>query len=326
MPAGALTVPPGERTLELRYSRVSMAAADKLRFRYRLQGVDRAWIDAGARRVAYYTKLPPGRYRFEVAADLPDAPPVSAATLDIVLAPYFRETGASRALLIAALAALALAIHRVRLGRLAGRHRAVLAERARIARDLHDTLAQGFTGIALHLEAANKRLDAQPERARESLERAKALANSSLVEARRAVWDLREEPRHDGGLLAALADTARTLGAEVPVRMQIRGKPAPLPPRTTEVLTRVGQESVTNALKHAGARELRFTLAFDDARVELRIEDDGRGFDVNAPPAAGHMGLAGMRGRVEELGGTLVIESADGSGTSVSVVLPTGQP
>jgi signal transduction histidine kinase/ligand-binding sensor domain-containing protein len=327
LPAGggrALTVPPGPRDLSVRYTAPSFTAPERIRFRYRLEGFDADWIDAGARRSAFYTRLPPGAYRFLVEARAEDGSFRSAAEpLALVLQPRLYERWQLKLALALCAAALAVLLHRLRVLRIEGRHAAVLAERNRIARELHDTLAQGFTGITLHLRTALGRIDAgSPARARQNIEEADALARSSLADSRSAVWDLRAQALVHGGLVHALTEMARRLSVDAPIDVEVKGRATRLPEEQELVFVRVAQEAVTNALRHARATRIAIELVFDADATSLTVKDDGAGFDAAAPAASGRFGLLGMRERAAALGGAVDIKSEPGAGTTVAVRLP----
>jgi signal transduction histidine kinase len=219
----------------------------------------------------------------------------------------------------------------IQLGHLAqrGEDAAVLEERNRMAREIHDTLAQGFTGIVVQLEAAEDTLTTEPDAAQAHLDRARALARDSLAEARRSVWALRPRALEGGDLAGALDLAAQALTAGTPTRaaVHVHGVPRPLPPDLAGHLLRIGQEALTNAVRHAAARQVAIDLTYDPAAVGLRVRDDGRGFDpaAPAPAAGGGLGLPGMRERAAGMGGTLTLTSAPGAGTEVRVQVPVGQ-
>jgi signal transduction histidine kinase len=216
--------------------------------------------------------------------------------------------------------------------------RTLYEERVRIARDLHDSLEQDLLGITLQLNATDKLL-AQPEQARRSLQLAAAMVRRSQAETHRAVWDLRERRPGQDGLVATLREAIAGLapprtgagtddaGRDLVPRVEVRvhGEQRELPAQVQNHLLRVAVEAVTNAVKHAGATRIEIDLRFDEGRVELRVRDDGRGFDADRlpPPSSGHFGLFGMRERAEKLNGHLVIRSRPGEGTEIALGVPT---
>lgn len=329
--AARIEVPPDTATLEFHYTGLSLVAPERVRFRYKLENYDADWIDAGPRRTAYYTRVRPGTYRFQVMAANNDGVWNRAGTaLDLRVLPRFYQTRAFQALLtLAALAAVWL-LHRYRLTQVRARFAAVASERNRISREIHDTLAQGFAAISMQLEVASKMSATAPQRATEHIQNAKELVRSSLAEARRSMWALRESARDDSDLAKALIDLARstTRGSTLQFGFRSTGPIRPLPAQAREQLLRIAQEAITNILRHSGAR--RFSIDLDYGRRELTmiVRDDGRGIDpaadpAVAEPAAGdHLGLVGMRERAKELGGTMRIESRAGEGTAVVVQVP----
>lgn len=209
----------------------------------------------------------------------------------------------------------------------AEREAGALAERGRLSRDLHDTLAQGFTSIVMHLEAADALMPADaPER--RPVADARRIARDSLGEVRRLVWALRPTQLRDADLAAALGRMVEAWGTEhrIAAMFRLDGQAPVLPPAVEVTLLRIAQESLSNVARHAGATTVDVVLTLFDDAVHLDIRDDGVGFDPDAPPlvagvAAGGFGLPGIRERVEAQGGSVEIESAIGSGTTIAVAL-----
>ncbi|HVA22846.1 MAG TPA: GAF domain-containing protein [Chloroflexota bacterium] len=199
-------------------------------------------------------------------------------------------------------------------------------ERNRLAREIHDTLAQGFTGIILQLEAAEQVLAKEPPAALEHIDRARALARESLQEARRSVWNLLPGQLERDTLDGAIFQAVKDIGTEgdVEAGFSCTGEPRTLSVEAQTCLLRVTQEALANVRKHAQARRVEVTLAYEDAGVSLSIRDDGRGFDPAAPGPAGGgsgFGLIGMRERCRLANGVLTVESAPGQGTVIHVFL-----
>lgn len=204
-----------------------------------------------------------------------------------------------------------------------GRQAAILDERNRLARDIHDTLAQGFTGVIVQLEAAEDAIACcRRKEANKHLHRAGELARQSLNEARRSVHALRPQALQRGNFWEALKGVVKntTAGTALHTNFELRGKLRELPPAWQENLLRIGQEALTNALKYARPRNFETRLIFNTKGLRLELRDDGDGFKVNAQHDG--FGLAGMRERVEGMGGNLNIDSARGKGTKVIVTLP----
>ena len=200
---------------------------------------------------------------------------------------------------------------------------AVLEERNRMARDMHDTLAQGFTGVIVQLEAVEEAMSKdQAVKASGHLNRAGDLARESLREARRSVQALRPQALEEKQLSEALKDLIEkmTRGTTVHAKFTLQGKRRKLPPEWETNLLRIGQEVLTNVLRHARANEFKVLLVFDSSEIRLELRDNGCGFN----PQRKHegFGLQGMRERAEGMGGQLTIQSAPGKGTAISIVLP----
>ncbi|MBI4660175.1 MAG: hypothetical protein HY735_15150 [Verrucomicrobia bacterium] len=318
---------PGSRELTFHYTALSFLAPKKVRFRYKLEGIDADWIEAGTRRLAFYNELPPGGYRFRVTACNNDGVWNDAgASFAFTLAPHFYQTNWFYALgaLAVALAAWSFHLHRMR--RAQAQFSLVLAERNRIARELHDTLAQGFAGIAFQLEAVATKLTEAPGQAQQHLTLALNMVRHSLMEARRSVMNLRSTALENGDLSTALADTARQMIGHRAVEVQVEtvGAVRPLPAKIENNLLRVGQEAITNSLRHSEARRIRIDLNYQPQEVVLRIEDDGKGFTVPASPRlnGAHFGLLGMQERAKQMGAKLSVQSKPGEGTEVLVQVP----
>jgi two-component system NarL family sensor kinase len=198
-------------------------------------------------------------------------------------------------------------------------------ERNRLAREIHDTLAQGLTAITLQLETADALLEAQdaPERSRQAIAQALLLARSNLEEARRSVLDLRAAPLQDHTLAQALAALAAEWSGNgpAPVRFHTAGGSRPLPPRVEAGLYRIAQEALTNAARHARASIIRVELAAEPGQVRLTIDDDGRGFEPDQI-TGDRFGLLGLNERARLLGGSLSLQSSPGEGTRVEVTVP----
>lgn len=205
---------------------------------------------------------------------------------------------------------------------------AILAERERIARELHDTLAQGFTSILLQIEAARSLLGESEKAAHVPLERAQDLARESLAEARRAIWAIRPRILGQSDLPTALAWLVRDMaaGSGVAVEFTTRGTPRALTVDIETNLLRIIQEAVTNALRHARARTIRVKLTFSEDLLRASVEDDGRGFSPRAARADDGFGLISMRERAESLGGKLVISSHPARGTRILAKVPLPKP
>ena len=218
------------------------------------------------------------------------------------------------------------ALRRARERTLKARFTAMLDERNRLARELHDTLLQGFTGVALKLVAITNQADGAPgmvDKLRDLID----LAHRTLTDARRAVWDLRSAPPVGDNLPTALRSTAEHVlrTTDLALEFATEGKQGIIDPEIEAVILRVMQEALTNIVKHAAARTVRVTLAYDARRVRLSIADDGSGFVVHPDlhSYGGHWGLLGMRERATQLHGTLSVQSTPGGGTEIVLLVPS---
>jgi signal transduction histidine kinase len=249
------------------------------------------------------------------------------ATFDFYLQPRFYQTYWFYALVLLLLSAVGWQLYRLRVRRISSRFGVVLAERNRIAREIHDNLAQDILGISVQLELVARLLPAAAESAKPHLDRARILVRNSMAEARRYVWDLRSQDLEHKDLPTALNDTARRLtrDTEVQVLVQVSGIFRPVPPAIENNLLRIAQEAINNSVKHAGAQRVMIDLHFEADALQLRVQDDGRGFDTAAENHDGHFGLVGMRERAREIQGELKIQSEPESGTQVIVNVPLRQ-
>jgi signal transduction histidine kinase len=324
-PASA-TLPPGSKTVEFHYTAPVLGEPEQARFRYRLEPFDREWVDAGTRRVAYYTALRPGRYKFRVtAANESGVWNSDGAVYDLSVKPFFYETPAFFAACVALTALSGWGAYRLRLRQIESRYAAVLSERGRIARELHDTIAQGFTGVSMQLEAASAKLAGAPDEVRDNLDRARSLVRTSLSDARRSVRALRPHLLESGGLTASLSAIAEQLTAGTGVRAAVRahGLKRRLPPDVEDALFRIGQEAMTNAVRHGACRSVEIDVRIARGFATLTIEDDGTGFDPGETRDGS--GLSGMRERLGRLGGSLQVAAAPGEGSRLVATVPVRQ-
>jgi signal transduction histidine kinase len=205
------------------------------------------------------------------------------------------------------------------------RHAGILAERERLARELHDTIAQGFTSVVTQLESAEQALSDRPADAREHLEKARRTARDSLDEVRRSVRALRPELLEAASLSSALQRVVQQWSDDTGVRSELRstGEPVPLHPEVETALLRTAQESLANVARHARASRVIVSLSYLGDTVTLDVDDDGQGFDGRSHPGPdGGFGLIGMRERIEAAGGELTVESRRGEGTTIAVSVP----
>jgi two-component sensor histidine kinase len=323
-----LKIAAGTRRFAFEYAALSFAAPSKVRFRYKLDGFDHKWIDAGSQRSAYYTNLPPGRYTFRVMASNNDGVwSASPALLAFQLRPYFYQTIWFYVLLALAIALLGYSAYLWRVRQVESRFNAVLAERNRIAREIHDTLAQGFVAVSMQLQIVGRTLSQSADTARQHLDEAQELVRTGLDDARRAIWELRSQNPESQDLASQLAQVSERLTAssEIKTRVEVHGTYHPLSARTESELLRIAQEAITNIVRHANATQVEIQLHFTRRRLKMVIADNGRGFPGDAPSIPdGHFGIIGMNERAQQIGGSLKVTSKEGEGTRVHVEAPTG--
>jgi signal transduction histidine kinase len=319
-----LEFPPGKKKFEFQYTALSLLIPDRVKFRYKLEGFDHDWVDAGTRRVAYYTGLPSANYRFRVIAANNDGVwSEKDDSFDFYLKPYFYETLWFYILCAIGFLAIVYAIYRFRVNRMKAEFNVILAERTRIAREIHDTFAQGLTGIVLQLDAAQG--VQQIDRSKQHLLKAQDLARTSLNEARRTIWGLRPQDLESSKLPDAISNMAKRITADssLNLQMQTNGSPRVLPPQVEEQLLRIAQEAVTNVVKHAAAKTISLELKYEPKKVELFVRDDGAGFDPGSASRDHHFGLSGMKERADQINATLHVQSQPAKGTEVQVSVPT---
>ena len=320
---------PGRGQVTVEYAALSFRAVGRVQFRHRLDGLDDGWVDAGAARSAYYSNLPAGRYRFRVTACNHDGVwNGGEAGFSFVIHPPFYRTGWFYAACAVAVFVMAAAAYRVRMDQMHARFAAIIGERTRIARELHDTLAQGLAGTGIQLDTALTMLPDEPDSAREYVRLGRAMVRSTLAEVRRSIWVLRAQTAKGAeGLDRALPESLRQLTEQAGLEPRIRviGQPRELPAEVERNLLRIAHEAVTNAVRHSSAKTLSVELDYADDGVHLRVEDDGRGFDPEpwlVKRRGDHFGLVGMSERVRGLGGELRVVSREGEGTQIGCRLP----
>lgn len=312
---------PGDQNLEFRYTALSLRAPQRITFQYKLEGFDRAWVDAGTRRQAFYTNLRPGDYRFRVTACNADGTCNEAGTaLAFVLPAHFYQRTWFYVVCGVLIAALAQLAYMYRIRHIERQFGVILAERSRIARELHDTLLQGFSGVTMEMQALSGRL---PHEAREALRDIIHDAADCLTQARQSVSDLRRNRAASPGLAAELSESAGQLTASGGARLKlvVERLSHRLPAYVEYNLLRIAQEAIINAVRHAGARTIEVTLQMLPNVLRIAVRDDGLGF-VPEDPATDHFGLVGMKERAKEIGAELHVTSEPKMGTSVVVDFP----
>lgn len=322
---------PGTEQLQIDYTALSYTTPERIAFRYRLAGLDQGWQDVGTRRVAYYTNLGPGSYRFEVEAVNEDGVASGVvSTQPFSIRPRFVQTRWFAALCVALGVLAAFLLYRLRLMQVRRRFQALmeerLDERGRIARTLHDTFLQSLQGLILRLQVLAERLE-PGSKARAELERALDLADQVVAEGRDQVMELRDLRVSAGAptlaqALAAAADQLRE-GSGVRVAVRTEGSCVRLAPGVQDEVYHIGREAIANAVRHARADLIEIDLTCTGSRMVLAVRDDGIGLDpdLQLHGRPGHWGMTGMRERAARIGAGLVIRNRPARGTEVMLSL-----
>lgn len=328
-PASGERLPAGMASLQIEHAALNLTAPTKVRFRHRLEGVDPDWVDDGGTTRTVYAHLPNGSYRFVVAASAGDGRwSDNAAVWTFVVPPQWYQSNVFYGA-IAALVILGVwGAWRLRLRQVHRRFTDVLGERARVAREIHDTLLQSLVGMALQLDTVAH--TEEPADLREEVGRIRRQVQDTIGEAQRSIRDLRA-PRAEGrDLVTRLRESAGPMleHAGITFELVVTGTARPLKAAVEQQLMRIGMEAVVNAMRHAQAAHVRMELVFERSTVRLRVTDDGHGFNPDSvhADASGHWGLSIMRERAEQVGGRLSIMSAPERGTSIEVTAPGGAP
>jgi len=325
-----LSLPARTRDLEFDYTALSLVMPQRVKFRYRLEGYDADWIDAGTRRSAFYTNLGPGKYIFRVIASNNDGVwDEKGASLAFDLKPAFFQTVWFRLLCTVAAAGILWLFYLFRLKQateqIQERLGARLEERERIARELHDTLLQGFQGLILRLQGTLKTLPAEGP-AHQMIGKILDRADEVLVEGRQSVRDLREEGTGDDEFSEVLTTYGSQLteGSSAVFSLNVIGSPQALSPIVYSEASRIAREALLNAFQHSQASKIEAELIYDKVGVCIRIRDNGVGVDEQIIDSGkpGHWGLSGMRERADKIGARLDIWSRHRAGMEIELSVP----
>jgi signal transduction histidine kinase len=327
-----VTFPAGTPNFEVDYTALSLSMPNRVRFKYKLDGVDAGWQNAGTRRQAFYTNIPPGQHLFHVLAANEDGIWNDVgASVALRSLPMFYQTRWFYTL-CGVLVLLALwQLYRIRLHQLTkqvqGRLSVRLEERERIARELHDTLLQSTQGLILLFQGFAGRLK-RPDPMRGEMESALDQADDLLNEARDRVVDLRTTAL-ESDVAPAIARAGEELFAGSPVAFGIivTGTPRLLVSSVADDVYRIAREALTNAARHAQASVVEAEIAYDITDFRLRVRDNGKGLEPSVQSAghrARHFGLQGMRERAQKMGGIFNLWTKDRAGIEVELIVPAG--
>jgi signal transduction histidine kinase/ligand-binding sensor domain-containing protein len=330
-PQEGLQLPPLTRDLQIDYTSPSFLIPQKVKFRYRLDGRDRDWQDASTRRQAFYTELGPGKYRFRVIACNSDGVWNDAGAIwDFSVAPAWYQTNWFRILCALSGVSIVWVIYRLRVLQIsrsiAARFDERLAERTRLARDLHDTFLQTIQGSKL---VADDALDpaADPVRMRRAMEQLSVWLGRATEEGRAALNSLRTGTTQTNDLADGLrrATEDGLIPSAMAVTFSVVGDARELHPIVRDEIYRIGYEAIRNACMHSGATRLEVELRYADG-LALRVSDNGIGIDPAFADRgrAGHFGLQGMGERAARIGGKFTLESSSNRGTEIKLIVPGG--
>jgi signal transduction histidine kinase len=325
-----LRLPAGASNLEIDYTATSLMAPERVGFRYRMEGVDKEWVNPGDRRQAFYTNLPPGHYRFQVIASNNDGVwNTTGGSLRFDIPPTFPQSIWFKGMCVLAIAGLLWLAYRLRVTQVASRlrlrHDERIAERERIARELHDTLLQSVQGLIFRFQSVATQIPPhQP--ARELMEQALDRADGVLAEGRDRVVRLRRAATR--GTLPQILDASVKqilAGTGVESRLTVEGKPRGLTTLVGEEVVRIAEEFLANTAQHANAKHVEISLRYTRRGLMAQINDDGRGIDAEVLERGGregHFGLTGMRERARKIGASFTLSSRPGAGVELAMNIP----
>ncbi|HEY4008920.1 MAG TPA: two-component regulator propeller domain-containing protein, partial [Acidobacteriaceae bacterium] len=327
---GQPKIPAGHSSITFHFGAATLAAVDRARFRYRLEGADRAWSEIVAHREITYSNLAPGSYRFRIiasnAAGLWNGP---EASLAFSITPSFWQTWWFRSLCAFVAILLVVLLYRIRMYRLIQgmntRFQERLAERTRIAQDLHDTLLQGVISASMQLDVAEDQIpESSPAKPR--VRRVLELMGQVTEEGRRAVSGLRSSEQEIYHLEQAFSRLPEELAipGSIEFRVITESTARALRSPIRDEVYRIGREALVNAFQHAEPRSVEVEVEYARSFLRLAVRDDGCGIDPKILDSgrAGHWGLIGMRERSERIGGRLRLRSSVGAGTEVELTIP----
>lgn len=333
--AQGLRLPPLIRDLAIDYAALSLVAPEKVRFRYILEGQDPDWKEVVNNRHVQYSNLQPGFYRFRVmACNNSGVWNEEGALLDFSIAPAFYQTTWFRLVSVALFLALLWTAYQLRVRQLAHQFNRTLearvGERTRIARELHDTLLQSFQGLLLGFQSVSNVLPANPDQAKQRLDRALDRAAEAITEGRNAVQGLRSSAFETNNLASGIIAIAQELtntastGDTPAINVDVEGAPRDLNPVVRDEAYRIAGEALRNAFRHAQARRITVEIRYDKRQFRLWVRDDGKGIDERTlrRQPVGHFGFHGMRERAEDVGGQLDVRSRLDAGTEVELSIP----
>jgi signal transduction histidine kinase len=330
-PPNQIKVPAGITRLTFNFSAVYLRPQAQLHFRYMLEGFDHAWINSSSSERATYTNLRPASYRFRVQAYDSSRPQAfDEVSLAIQQEAHFYQAVWFYTLCALLLAAFTLLIYRLRMRQLHVRFNAVMEERSRLAREMHDTVIQSCTGVSALLEAIDSTARGASDTNRGLLTLARQQMRQTIETARQVVWNIRHSNENDVDVVAAIRDYTRQIGRDdLQFTVEVDCPPVVwLPASTAHELLMTVREAVYNAIHHSGSACIHLAMHCDAKEMQVTVQDYGVGMaeSLLTHPADGHFGIIGMRERMEKVRGELHITSTQGLGTTVLVSCPLHHP
>jgi signal transduction histidine kinase/ligand-binding sensor domain-containing protein len=324
---GPIVLRPSVSRLQFAFAPIRLRSQGSLRFCYRLDGFEKDWSIATQARTADYTNLPAGDYTFRVQTfELDNPASVSEASIALVKQPFFYRTWWFLALCMLLIALLTYGAYQYRVRHVRARFEAVLEERSRLAREMHDTVIQGCTGVSALLEALSMNGSKKEETTPSLMDFARVQLRTTIEEARDAIWNLHQTDGEADHLGEKLESMARQIGGEfqLPIAYSMHGNPFGISHPVAHDLLMVAREGIFNAALHGHPAHIDVTLTYRSRELILSLSDDGCGFD---PQQAGtqnghHFGLRGMRERIERSGGKFRLSSEAGNGVQIEIHLP----
>jgi signal transduction histidine kinase/ligand-binding sensor domain-containing protein len=334
-PDASVHIPGGSKRVTFSFIGLSLSSPDRVRFRFQLDGYDHGWTQPSEARQAGYTNLSPGPYRFRVIASNPDGVWSSTeAAIQFYVDPLYWQTPWFRLIVVLTCALTIAALYRMRLHQLTRqlnvRFNERLAERSRIARELHDTLLQSFQGLTFRFQAARNMLPGRPEDAMEALDAALDRSEEAMAEGRDAIHGLRSSTI----VTNELAQAVKALGDEMAsepsahgsttFHLVLEGPPRDLHPILRDEIYAIVREAVRNAFRHAEARNIEVDITYSGSLLRVRIRDDGKGIDpgIATEGREGHYGVPGMRERAKRIGAQLNFWTGNRAGTEIELSIP----
>jgi signal transduction histidine kinase len=334
--SGETRLPEMSRDIEIDYTALSFTVPQKVLFRYKLEARDKDWQDAGTRRQAFYTDLPPGSYRFRViACNNEGVWNEAGASLDFSVAPAWFQTNWFFIACVGVFLSFLWGLYQLRLQQVRRQFNVRLEERVhertRIARELHDTLLQSLHGLMFQFQAARNMFQKRPEEALQALDTALMGTERAITEGQDAIENLRETATTEDDLAQLIKVTGENLAAagsgdhDSPVfGLTVEGKQRAITPVIRDEIYCIAREVLRNAFRHAQAHRIEAEVLYDEEQFRLRVRDDGKGMDpqvLEKGRRTGHWGLPGVRERAEKIGAKLDVWSEAGAGTEVQLAV-----